>query len=298
MTHGKQIRLFLMDGSPSGMRYAELVNWTGQAFACPSGFFSKLKEWTETQRPGVYVLLGVDAQGEDIAYVGESENVAQRLLTHVKNSTLEEIVEAFFFTSKDDNLTKGHITYLEKQLIARATSVNRYPLKNDVTPSDKVLSKPELATMQEFLDCLYLVAESLGYDVFVNKSKVSNAIHKAVFYSLDVGGTVVATGNPTEEGFVVYAGSKAKSFDLDSLKGGYQTAKDDLKKSGVLVPDANPEFFVFTQDYLFKSSSAAASVIAGHQKGGPASWKRTDGKYLKQVEAEEAGMEVNQLISE
>ena len=41
MTHGKQLRLFLPDGTPSGPRYYELVNWTGQAVVMPE---SRIKE--------------------------------------------------------------------------------------------------------------------------------------------------------------------------------------------------------------------------------------------------------------
>lgn len=296
MNHGKQIRLFLMDGSPSGMRYA--VNWTGQVFACPSGFFGKLKDWTETQRPGVYVLLGVDAQGEDIAYIGESENVAQRLLTHVLQGTLEEIVEAFFFTSKDDNLTKSHINYLEKQLIVRASTTNRYPLKNDVLPTDKTLSKPELATMKEFLDNVLLVAESLGYNVFASNTNVDQNLSSVTLYAYETETGLTAQGWPDQEGFVVKAGSKAKTgIAATSLGAGYNALRQELVKTGVLINDPTADALIFSQDYLFRSSTAAISIVVGYQKSGPSTWRRSDGKLLEHVEADEAGNEVDQLVA-
>ena len=126
MNYGKQIRLFLTDGSARGIRYAELMNWTGQAFACTKSLFSKLVEWPETQRAGVYVLLGVNEKGEDAVYIGESENVGKRLLQHLSSPKLDDIIEAFFFTSKDDNLTKGHITFLEQRLVKRAEEAKQY----------------------------------------------------------------------------------------------------------------------------------------------------------------------------
>lgn len=34
MSIGRNIRIYLKDGSTSGIRHAEIANWTGQAIAC------------------------------------------------------------------------------------------------------------------------------------------------------------------------------------------------------------------------------------------------------------------------
>jgi len=120
MSYGKQIRLFLTDGDAAGVRYAELVNWTGQAFSLPWVSRTCLKAWDETFRPGVYVLFGLDQAGDDVAYIGESEHIFHRLATHASTSPLSEITSVVLFTSKDDNLTKGHVVFLERKLIDRA----------------------------------------------------------------------------------------------------------------------------------------------------------------------------------
>lgn len=286
MNHGKQIRLFLTDGSAGGIRYAELMNWTGQAFACPKGLLGKLKEWPETQRAGVYVLVGLNPDGEDTVYIGESENVAQRLLTHLGQSTLDELVEAFFFTSKDDNLTKGHITFLEERMGKRAAEAKQYIVQCGREPSKKTLSKPEIATMEEFLENLYLVAAAMGYVVFETPSIVQAAPDDDVLFRLELESEVFAFGYPSEEGFVVKVGSHAKEVDSGSLQVGYKAKKDDLKKKAVLIKDGNR--LKFAQDYTFSSSSAAAGIVAGSQRSGPQCWVRSDGKRLRDVEAEKA----------
>ena len=164
MDHGTQIKLFLTDGSATGFRYAELVNWTGWVFACPRILFTKLKEWPQMQRVGVYVLIGLNRKGENAVYIGESENVLTRLLSHLSQSksTLDDVVEAFFFTSKDDNLDKGHITFLEQRLTKRAQETKQYAVEYGREPSAKALAKMESAAMEEFLENLYLVAAVLG----------------------------------------------------------------------------------------------------------------------------------------
>lgn len=81
MNHGKQLRLFLPDGTPSGPRYYELVNWTGQAVVMP---VSRIKElvsgaWPEFERAGVYLVRGESEERHSRLYIGESENVAKRV---------------------------------------------------------------------------------------------------------------------------------------------------------------------------------------------------------------------------
>ena len=40
--YGRTIRIYLADGSPTGIKHAELVNWTGQAVVCPRGRVGEL----------------------------------------------------------------------------------------------------------------------------------------------------------------------------------------------------------------------------------------------------------------
>lgn len=58
MIRGKSIRIYLADGTVTGIRHAEIVNWTGQGIACPRKKVSDLQHWEEAQKPGVYFLFG------------------------------------------------------------------------------------------------------------------------------------------------------------------------------------------------------------------------------------------------
>ena len=116
MALGKSIRIYLADGSVAGIRRGEIVNWTGQAIACPRSRFPELKEWSEeAKRPGIYFLFGQNEEsGQDAVYIGEAEIVLDRLYSHISGK--EFWTELIAFTSKDDNLTKGHVRYLESRL--------------------------------------------------------------------------------------------------------------------------------------------------------------------------------------
>lgn len=56
--------------------------------------------------------------GEDAIYIGEAEQVVDRLASHVSGK--DRWRELITFTSKDENLTKAHIKYLEARLIDQA----------------------------------------------------------------------------------------------------------------------------------------------------------------------------------
>ena len=129
MSIGKTIRIYLDDGSVSGIRHAEIVNWTGQAISSPRTQIKSLSAWEESKKPGVYFLFGVDEEsGQDAVYIGEAENVFDRLQNHIANKDFWN--EVVFFTSKDENLTKSHVKYLESRLVQVAKISGRYVILN------------------------------------------------------------------------------------------------------------------------------------------------------------------------
>ena len=118
---GKQLRLFLVDRTPGGLTTAQIMNWTGQVLSGRRSDLADLLKRPEAQRPGVYLLLGDDdtAIGGVRCYIGEAEDVADRLRNHQRNKEFWDRVVVI--TSTDENLTKGHIRYLEARLIELAT---------------------------------------------------------------------------------------------------------------------------------------------------------------------------------
>ncbi len=50
--------MFLVDGTPQGMRTAEVGNWTGLALMCPRTDLTGLAGRPEVKKTGVYILVG------------------------------------------------------------------------------------------------------------------------------------------------------------------------------------------------------------------------------------------------
>ena len=142
------IKLFLVHGSPNGLRTAELSNWSGKAIAAPRNELSSLLKRDELSSPGFYFLTGVDSESGDKAiYIGEAENVAIRLKSH---SGKDFWNSATVFVSKDENLTKSHIRYIEGKLISIALESSSSLVINAASSGAK-LPESDAAEMDIFL---------------------------------------------------------------------------------------------------------------------------------------------------
>lgn len=88
--HGKSIELFLVNGSADRIVTAELSNWNGKAIKIPRIEVSDCKR-DDIQEPGVYFLFCKDEENdEDSVYIGEAENVKERLLQHLRDAATEK----------------------------------------------------------------------------------------------------------------------------------------------------------------------------------------------------------------
>ena len=123
------IKLFLVHGDAKRLRTAELSNWTGKAVAGPRSELVGVLGRDEAANSGVYFLSGTDEQtGKPALYVGEAESVRDRLRSHLGKDFWNHVV---FFISKDENLTKAHVRYLEGRLIEQARETGRAGLEGD-----------------------------------------------------------------------------------------------------------------------------------------------------------------------
>ena len=142
------IKLFLPKGEAQSLRTAELLNWTGKAIAGPRSELDDLLARDELDKSGVYILIGVDADtGKQAAYIGEAEVVRDRLKQHREK---EFWVQAIAFVSKDENLTKSHVRYLEGRLIEEAQTVGRFFVVNGQSSGSK-LPESDREDMEVFL---------------------------------------------------------------------------------------------------------------------------------------------------
>lgn len=285
MALGRSIRIYLDSGEVSGIRHAELVNWTGQALLCPRNRVVELAARWESvvSRPGVYFLLGAEQLSAREVYIGEAEDVLERLKQHIVKKDFWQ--EVLVFTSKDENLTKSHVKYLESRLVERAKEARRYVVQNGNQPPLSGLPRADQDGMEEFLLHVPLLLGVLGHrvlDPVASAATLSPVQLKLVCAVKDAR----AFGTVTDEGFVVFKGSTALTGTTDSMTPGWIAFKNELVASGKLA--GKGPLLMFTEDVLFNSPSAAAAVVYGNNANGRVLWKTEDGRTLKEIEEREA----------
>ena len=274
------IKLFLPLGDAKSLRTAEISNWTGKAIAAPRTELDELLAREELEKAGVYILLGSDpVTNAARAYIGEAEVIRERLKQH---KTKEFWVSAIVFVSKDENLTKAHVRFLENRLLAEAAQIGRFALDQNQAGGSK-LPESDREDMEVFLARIRQLLPVLGSDILAPISQpASKAQPGGVLFCRARG--AAARGQRTANGFVVFHGSTAVLEERPSAES-YPYVLVQRKKlvaDGTLVDSGG--FLSFTKDAEFSSPSAAAVVIHGGSANGLTAWKTEDGTSLKQLD--------------
>lgn len=275
------IKIFLVHGDPKRLRTAELSNWTGKAVAGPRSEFEGVVSREEAEGSGIYFLSGSDPDsGKPAIYIGEAECIRDRLKAHLQKDFWNHVV---FFVSKDENLTKSHIRYLEGKLIDQARDAGRAHLVNNQSSGAR-LPESDRADLETYLEKVNQLLPVLGIELLVPTTVKPDAGREVEILTCEIKG-VKATGQLTPNGFLVLAGSQAVLAERPSTQK-YPWAlnmRQKLKAEGSLVLET--EFLRFARDVEFSSPSAAAAVIHGGHANGLTAWKDSQGLTLKQLEA-------------
>ncbi len=281
-TTGFSVRIFIPSGEPEGLRIVEKSNWTGQGLVFPRSLFAETRVRPELKRTGVYVLWGPGESGQLLrVYVGEGDGVLSRLDQHAK--TKDFWTHAIVFTSKDQNLNKAHVQYIEARMVALANEAKRCELDNGNVPQLPRLSEADAADADGFLADVLLCLPIVGVNLF---EKAEASATKGRDLLLKAKG-IEARGIDSPQGFVVRAGSTAVKNEVPSIHAYMTTLRQTLLKTGVLA-DAG-EVFRLSQDYTFNSPSTAAGVLLGRTANGRIEWKDAIGRSLKEIQDQEAG---------
>jgi hypothetical protein len=290
---GRSLELFFIDGRPDGMLTAEVFNWTGHVLMTPRTQISEALKRQEARYTGVYLLFG-EREGEPLAYIGEAEDVSERIRNH--DSKKDWWTTAILVTSAANNLNKAHVKYLEARLIEEARAVGKIALENGAVPSRSGLSEAAQANMEAFLENILMVLPALRIDSFLKNTRPNSAnadqagkAPVAPLFELQTPKHGIHAMASLENGeFVVQAGSIARgAWESRRWENtGYGQLYAELVRMGMLVEQGANR--VFRENYAFKSPSAAAAVVNGRPANGTIEWKvQGQGKTYKQWEAEQ-----------
>lgn len=285
---GKQIKLFLADGTPGGLTTAEITNWTGHVLSARRSDLADLLKRVEAQRTGAYLLLGEDeaAIENTRCYIGEADVVAERLRYHQRDRDFWDRVVVI--TSKDANLTKAHGRYLESKLIALATAAGRVTVENSTAPAVPALPEADASDMDYFVSQLQIVLPVLGVNAIrvpapTVPNKVEDTTESPVFRLRQAKLGVDASAQQIDGEFTMLAGSTVvPSWDAvgkaRSTRKAYDTYRAQylhLVETGAIAV-ANG-YGRLTRNVVFSSPSTAGAVALGRSCNGRREWISDDG---------------------
>lgn len=274
---GKTIQVFLTDGSPRGIKLAEITSNIELAIFIPRTKMNEANERKEVSNAGLYFLFGESEEiAKPVVYIGQSKNCIDRIKTHDQKKDFWNY--AIIITSKTKSFTPTHIEYLEELSISKAFEAKRYKLENNLNPRKFEVPETLEADLLDNFDTVKILLSTLGFPLFDSISKPL----KSKDVLICKGKEALAEGEYLDDGFVVYKGSKANKQLAPACSSTIINLREKLIKQKIIVEKGN--IFEFQEDYLFKSPSSAATQVLARNANGWNEWKDGTGKTLDELE--------------
>ena len=226
----------------------------------------------------MYFLFCEEQSGSPSVYIGESENMLERLRQHMQDYKSGK--ETFYwntaiaFTGHD--LNKALIRYLEDKLVSTARECGRYKVLTKNTYSNTVMKESQYAIMEEFIANVKIIISTMSYDIFIPVPVEADSTK--YFYCKGAGAE--AKGFVSPRGFTVIKGSVISDHTVPSFETRgktYYELRLSLEGNGTISDRT------FQSNYEFSAPSAASSVVLGHTSNGNVDWKTEDGTKLKDI---------------
>jgi hypothetical protein len=292
---GKSIKLYIMGEAFRNLKTAELSNWTGKAYIGQRKHVQILQKIDELSSPGIYILISeLEDSYQKKIYIGEADEVNERLSEQFKKKDWWS--DFVVFISKDANLTKAHVRYLEKELYEIACrNKTTIETSNGNTPPGSKLPTSECDDMDDFNENIVFVLSNLGILDFTKTQLTENGDNKPrkqemdIFY-LNVSGVKGEMSKEAKlmiiEGtYRLLNGSFIRKDHVNSFSShNYAKLRRQLEEEGYFEPSDSESFFKLSRDINFKSPSAAAAIVRNSSMNGRKEWKLKNGLSLDEYE--------------
>nr|WP_249806077.1 GIY-YIG nuclease family protein [Copranaerobaculum intestinale] len=254
-----------------------MSNWNGKGIKIPrTDLISCHRD--DIRGIGIYFLFCQGDDGTDSVYIGEAENIYERLLQHLRDykAGKEKYYwnTAVIFVGRD--LNKALIRYLENRLVEIAEDCGNFLLLTKSTYKHTVIKESQKASMEEFIDNIKVLVKAMGYNILISTPQPTNNTTYLYCKSNSADGK----GFISAGGFTVVAGSKVSETLAPSFADGaksYYELRRKLELDGIISG------YLFTKNFEFSAPSAASAVILGRASNGRNDWKTEGGVRLNDL---------------
>ena len=272
------ISMTVLTGDPFGAISVGKTGWIGRALVFPRSQMASVK--SELDKPGVYFLIGesLTEYSKKSLYIGEAEKVSDRLSTHQSDREKDFWTKTIVFVSNDRSLNKADVKFLESELIKQAKIVDSWQVLNVKNSVLNSLSEEDTIKTRDFLKVLLQIAPLIDLDAFEGSSL------KGLTKLFISGPGCKGQGEDQAGGFLVLKGALLRKDGTSSFPERYKAIRQSLISDGRLADLGDS--YELTDDYLFTSSSTAASVLLGRSANGRTEWRDVSGKPLADIQVD------------
>lgn len=299
--------LLLLKGTDKGPKTAAFGDWHGQAIYSPAASASEILSRPEFDKPGVYVLKRDPKDGayQDRVYIGQSSVLRDRLKNHMSKFAKRPFSEFVAFSSTNNIVNIGTVSYLEHRLVAMANQARNCEVENKQKPKYPQLPESDRINMESYLRRMKIILPIFGFNFLEEAIVQPVAVPPEAVEDLPlndpepeirpvvrdlfkvVGHIAEAFMYLHDDRFVVTKGSQANKQESRSIGKNWVALRRGLVHNKILIDKGS--HYEFTEDTFFTSASAASSVVLGRQTSGPISWVHLE-KNLKYAEMLEKGL--------
>lgn len=277
---GKLLKMFFTNDDIDGLSVFEFSNYTIQGTMFPRASLGDFKNRKESQKPGVYLLFNDEyLTDEGLLYIGEGDPVLPRLQSHSINKDFWTY--AVVFTSKDENLTKTQIQYIEARLIKLAIDSRRIKLDNSREEDIPSISESGQCEVELFLYVILDMLHALRFNFFEPLSTPITVENNDITYEFKVkkacAKMIIKNGK-----YILLKDSTVQGTVTPRAKPNIIRLREKLINDGLIIPHTDG-LYIVTSNIEFNSSSYAADVVAGYNVNGLDVWKYNN-QSLKELE--------------
>ncbi|MDY3195494.1 MAG: GIY-YIG nuclease family protein [Paracholeplasma sp.] len=234
----------------------------------------------ELDNMGCYILLGRDDDGSHAVYIGETENLYDRLVSHKREKDFWDSV--YTIQNLGGTFDKAHLTYLEQLMIEKAKVTDRYRVLNGNKGKKTRIPESKMNECLIYFDTIQTLVKALGFHLFMPEIEEREKIVSNKFYFQSKDNEWNAQGVFIDEKMIILKGSIArKEPTKHKINSREHKFRDKLIDEGVIKLENNR--LIFSKDYAFASPSTAADVVSLGSNNGWTVWKDIDGKTLNDV---------------
>lgn len=292
---GRTITLYIAGEDRKYIKTAELSQWTGKAFIGERKHTKLIQSLEELSVPGLYFLINDENDNNLLKkiYIGEADEVNYRIYDHYNKKDWWD--KFIIFMSKDKNLTKAHVRYLEKSFYELSKkNFTTIELMNTNKPTGSKLPISAEDDMEIFKNNAIFILKNLGIIDFTQEQEKQVTKYKKdnLFYIYltsdrkDENGNILFGKLTIVNGkYKLLKGSFIEGTERESFKNhNYYKLRKKIEKDNLLNETEYENIYKLKEDIDFPSASAAAAVVKNRATNGKKEWKLEDGTNLDDYE--------------